>query len=141
MAKTLDSRIIDLLSRDIRKLYSISDIAKELGVAYSHAYLFVKRLIEQGVIATQRIGKTFVCRLNLKQPLTLARLAEVSYQRTSEWCKKDPRSEKLLSRVQMVKEGLHCVLLQNNKIILIVPDKSGDFSIFKNRFRVRLWMR
>ena len=135
MVETLELRVVELLSRDLDKLYSIADVAKELKVAYSHAYLFVKRLIELEIIITQNIGKMIVCRLNLKQPLTLARLSEIEYKKTLAWSKKDPRSTKLSERINLVKESVHCILLQNNKIIIIVPDTvlHTDFPVFKNR--------
>ncbi|MFC1754321.1 hypothetical protein ACFL96_13175 [Thermoproteota archaeon] len=135
MAETLELRIIELLSRNLDKLFSISDISKELKVAYSHAYVFVKRLIGLEIISTQKVGKTIVCRLNLKQPLTLAKVSEISYKKTLQWSKKDPRSEKLFERIEQIKDSVHSILLQNNKIIIIVPEnmQDADFSIFKNR--------
>ena len=65
MVESLEIRIVELLGADLDSLFSIADIAKKLGVAYSHAHLFVNRLVKQDVITTQKVGKTIVCRLNL----------------------------------------------------------------------------
>ncbi|MBU0461838.1 MAG: hypothetical protein KJ574_04605 [Nanoarchaeota archaeon] len=135
MAESLELRIIELLSNNPDKLFSIADIAKQLKVAYSHAHMFVSRLIAQQIISKQHVGKTIVCRLNIKQPLTLAKLSEISYKKTFEWSKKDPRAEKIFAKIEQVKENVHSVMLQNNKIIVVIPEsaKNADFSIFPNR--------
>lgn len=135
MAETLRKRIIELLSKDLDKFYSISDIAKKLGVAYSHAHSFVGQLAEQNVIKIQKIGNVSVCRLNLKEQMTLAYLCMIEYKKTSEWKKKNANSEKIMERIEKVKDNVHCVLVKNNKKIILVPESmpKPDMTIFRNR--------
>lgn len=135
MTVTLKYRIIELLSRDHGTLFSISDIAKKLGVAYSHTHGFVKILAKEEVISVQKIGNVSVCRLNLKQQMTLAYLSQIEYKKTAEWARKNPQSKKIMERVEQAKDNVHSVLLKGNKIIIIVPERitGADFSMFRNR--------
>ena len=135
MSITLKYRIIELLSRDPSIFYSISDIAKRLKVAYSHAHTFVKNLVNEKVIKIQKIGNVSVCRLDLTQQQTLAYLSVIESRRTSEWAKKNPQSSKIFERVEQVKDNVHSVLIKNNRIIIIAPERitGADFSMFRNR--------
>jgi len=135
MVTTLKHRIIELLSRDPGELYSISDIAKRLGVAYSHAHGFVKTLVSEDVLLIKKIGNVSVCSLNLTAPMTLSLLSIIESRRALEWMKKNPQSAKLMERVEIVKDNVHCVLVKGNRVVLVVPEKikGAEFSIFKNR--------
>lgn len=135
MPETLKNRIIELLSKDITEFYSISDIAKKLGVAYSHAYLFVNLLTKEGVITIKKIGNVSICSLNLKSQITTSYLALIESRKANEWIQKNPQSEKILERIDKVKDSIHAALIKNNNIILIVPEKiaNADFSMFRNR--------
>lgn len=135
MLKNIKPRILELLSKDLDSLKTISDIAKELKVAYSHAHKFIAELEFENIIKTQNIGNAKICRLNLKNPLTLSHLALLESKKTSDWIKKDKRADKILERVEQIKDSVHSIILINNKFIIIVPEKikDADFRIFKNR--------
>jgi len=135
MAVTLKYRIIELLSRDLSTLYSIADIAKKLGVAYSHAHTFVNKLVKENVISIKKIGNVSVCSLNLSSQLGLSYLSVIESRRALEWIKKNPQSEKIIEKIEQVKDNVHSVLIKGNKVILIVPEKitGVDFSMFRNR--------
>jgi hypothetical protein len=135
MQLTLKYRIVELLSRDCSKFYSISDIAKKLNAAYSHAHMFVGKLVEEKVIQIQKIGNVSVCRLDLKQPSTLSYLSMVESRKMIEWARKNPQSSKILERIEPVKDNVHSVLIKNNRIIIIIPERltGADFSMFRNR--------
>jgi hypothetical protein len=132
---TLKYRIIELLSTDLSKLYSISDVSKKLGVAYSHAHTFVKKLVAEKVLRVQKIGNVSVCRLDLGSALALAYLSVIESRRAAEWVRKNPQSAKILDKIELVKDNVHCVLIKGSKIIIVVPEKitGADFSMFKNR--------
>lgn len=135
MAVTLKHRIIEFLSKDTTALKSISDIAKGLGVAYSHAHMFVGILEKEGAIRIQKIGNVSVCRLDLKSASALAYLSLIESGRTAEWFAKNPHSAKIIEKIELVKDSVHSVLVKNNKTIIIVPEKiaGADFSMFRNR--------
>lgn len=135
MAVTLKYRIIELLSRDISKLHSISDIAKKLGVAYSHTHSFVIQLVKENVIDIQKIGNVSVCKLNLKSAMTRSYLSLIESRRTLDWMKKNPQASKTLDKLEIVKDSIHAAIIKGNRIILIVPEKikGADFSMFRNR--------
>ncbi|MBW2966917.1 hypothetical protein KY362_00365 [Candidatus Woesearchaeota archaeon] len=135
MPVTLKYRIIGLISKDADALFSISDIAKRLGVAYSHAHSFVVKLTKEDVLTIQKIGNVSVCRLNLKTPLTLSYLSVIESRKTLEWTKKNPHSKKIVGKIEDVRENVHCVLVKNNRIIIVTPEKIAgvDFTMFRNR--------
>lgn len=138
MLKNIKPRILELLSKDLGSADSfktISDIANELKVAYSHAHKFVAELADADVLKIQKIGNAKICRLNLRNPLTLSHLALIESKKTSDWIKKDMRAAKILERVEQIKDSVHAIILINNKFIIIVPEKikDADFRIFKNR--------
>lgn len=133
MTVTLKYRILDLLSKDTDALFSISDIAKKLGVAYSHAHFFIAKLMEEDVIKVQKIGNVSVCRLNLKQPLTLSYLSVIESRRALDWIRKNPHSDKIITHIGSVKDECHSVLIKNKHIIVIAPHRSDSFKMFRNR--------
>jgi hypothetical protein len=135
MAVTLKYRIIEFLSKDISALKSISDIAKGLGVAYSHAHMSVMALEKEGALKIQKIGNVSVCKLELKSNAALAHLSAIESIRTSEWLAKNPQAAKIIDKIELVKDSVHSVLVKNNNITLIVPEKitGTDFSMFRNR--------
>ncbi|MBW2964897.1 hypothetical protein KY363_05565 [Candidatus Woesearchaeota archaeon] len=134
MAATLKYRIIELLS-DTDDLVSISDIAKRLKVAYSHAHTFISKLVAEGVVSVKKIGNVSVCRLNFSSPLTLSYLSVLESRKAAEWISKNPQAGKILEKIDLVKDNVHCVLVRGGRIILIVPEKitGVDFSMFRNR--------
>jgi hypothetical protein len=135
MKSTLDIRILELLSLDQSALLSIRDISKRLTVAYSHAHLFIKKLSKENIIAIKKIGNVSICQLNFKNPLTLSYLSMIASTRTSEWISKNPHQSKLLENIRLMQDSIHCVLIKNNRIILIIPEhiQGVDFSVFRNR--------
>ena len=135
MPITLKYRIIELLSKDLATFFSISDIARKLGVAYSHAHNFVNKLVKEQVISVKKIGNVSVCSLDLNSQLTLSYLSLIESRKTLEWLKKNPHGTKIIKKIETVKDNVHSVLIKNNRIILIVPEKitGVDFSMFRNR--------
>ena len=134
MSVTLKHRIIELLAKD-SGYNSVSDIARKLKVAYSHAHSFTRQLIGENVIITEKIGNVLVCRLNLAEPLTLNYLSFIEARRAAEWKKKNPHSDKIMGRIELVKDDVHSVLVKGGNVILVVPEHiSGvDFSLFRKR--------
>ena len=135
MADNVEKRIIGLLRDNPDTIFSISTIAKRLNIAYSHSHKFVKKLSAKGILKQQKIGNTIICTLNLKNTLTLARLAELEYEQTSKWIEKNPKAEKIFEKIEVVKDDVHSILIHGNKIILLIPEKitNSDFSLFRNR--------
>ncbi|NQU78351.1 hypothetical protein HQ545_01140 [Candidatus Woesearchaeota archaeon] len=138
MKTTLKYRIIELISAAGPEFYSISDIAKKLSVAYSHAHIFVKKLASEDAITIQKIGNVSVCRPNLKNVMARAYLTQIEARKTSEWIRKNPQSSKIMEKIELIKDNVHCVLIKNNKVIIIAPEKitGADFTMFRNRIVV-----
>jgi DNA-binding Lrp family transcriptional regulator len=135
MEQTLKHRIIELVSKDASEQHSIADIAKKLGVAYSHAHTFVKKLVAEDVLRIKKIGNVSVCSLNLESQMTLAYLALIEAHRTKEWLAKNPHADKIIEKIALVRDSIHVAMIKNNNVILIVPEhiSGADFSIFRNR--------
>jgi transposase len=135
MKETLNNRIIEFLAAETDKFYSISDIAKMLGVAYSHAHLFISRLSNEGIVRIQKIGNVSVCRLETKNMVTQAHLALMEAKKTQAWLAKNPHADNILEKISLVQDNVHCILLRNNQVIVVAPERiaGADYSMFKNR--------
>ena len=70
----LELKIIDLMSKNLEKGFTINEIAKTLNEAYSFVNRVINRLIEDKVIIAKKVGKAIVCSLNLENDKTIALL-------------------------------------------------------------------
>ena len=70
----LELKIIDLMSKNLEKGFTINEIAKTLNEAYSFVNRVVNRLVEDKVIVAKKVGKALVCSLNLESDKTIALL-------------------------------------------------------------------
>ena len=70
----LELKIIDLMSRNMEKGFTINEIAKTLDEAYSFVNRTIAKLAEDKVIVIEKVGKALVCSLNLDSDKTIALL-------------------------------------------------------------------
>ena len=70
----LELKIIDLMSKNLEKSFTINEIAKTLNKAYSFVNRTVNMLIKDKVILAKRVGKALVCSINLGNDKTIALL-------------------------------------------------------------------
>ncbi len=68
---TLELKIIDLLSKNMEKRFTINEIAKNLGEYYSFVHKITNKLCDEDVITKIRAGKAYLCSLNLNNEKTL----------------------------------------------------------------------
>jgi predicted nucleotidyltransferase len=75
----LELKIVDLLTKDVKKGLTINEIAKKSGEYYSFVHRIVNRLAKDGVITKNKVGKSYLCSLNLnnEKTLTLIQLSEI----------------------------------------------------------------
>lgn len=75
----LQLKIIDLLAKNPEKEFSINEIAKILGEFYSFVHRTVNEMIKDGVILKRKVGKSYLCSLNLENEKTsaLIQLSEI----------------------------------------------------------------
>ena len=132
---TAQQRILTLLAQERQELNSISDIAKKLKIAYSHAHRYVKLLQHKNVITIKKVGGALICSLNRSEPLTRALLAQRSYEHAQAWRKHNPHSEKIMQRVHELRAQLRIVAM-HNKRVLIVPAENAQTSLLE-RFHNR----
>ena len=131
MTGTLRERIIAHLGRDLNRLYSISDIAKALGAAYSHCNKFIRELAEDNIIKLIKISNSLICTLNLKEPLTIANLALIEYQNYNVWKKNKnnkPKAAKLnlfLNRVKDHMIQIDSLIISKTNILILVNEIDG----------------
>lgn len=81
----LELKIVNLLSQDIKRNFTINGIAKSLKEHYSFVYRVVNRLIEDSVIVKTKVGKYYLCSLNLRNEKTLALLQLSKIERKEEF--------------------------------------------------------
>jgi len=75
----LEAKIISLLAKDIKKEFTINEIAKNLGEHYSFVHRIVNRLSKDKIITKNIIGKSWACSLNLEleKTIILIKLSEI----------------------------------------------------------------
>lgn len=75
----LELKIVDLLAKDVEKKSTINNIAKTLGEFYSLVHRTVDKLCKEGVIVKTKVGKSYICSLNLdnEKTFTLLTLSEI----------------------------------------------------------------
>ncbi|MBI2675716.1 MAG: nucleotidyltransferase domain-containing protein [Candidatus Aenigmarchaeota archaeon] len=68
----LELRIVDLLARNPGRKFTINEIARELEEYYSFVHRTAGRLAKDDVIDKSRVGKSYICSLNMENEKTLA---------------------------------------------------------------------
>jgi hypothetical protein len=132
MDDTLRMRIVGLLSKDINKLYSISEISKLLGSAYSHSNSFVNELAKEKVIKIIKIANANICTLNLKENLTFGYLLLHEYSLLKEWVthnqQKSAKINLFVSRLKEKKIAIDSVFVSKSNVFIIVQNVSAELS-------------
>lgn len=87
----IELKIIDFLSRNMDRKFTINEIAKSTGEYYSFVHRTVSRLVKEGIIVIIKAGRAYLCTLNLEneKALALLQLSEIEkrddfYQRDKE---------------------------------------------------------
>jgi len=75
----LELKIIDLLSKNMEKRFTINEIAKNLGEYYSFVHKIANRLSKEDVLTKTKAGNSYLCSLNLsnEKTLVLIQLSEI----------------------------------------------------------------
>lgn len=68
----LELKIIGLLAKDTEKKFTINEIARTLNEHYSLVHRTVNKLAKEGVIAKNKVGKSYVCSVNAENEKTFA---------------------------------------------------------------------
>lgn len=131
--KSAKFRILELLTQEHETLITIADIARALNIAYSHAHKFTQELIEENVLETKKVGRSLTVSLNSINPLTRSYLAQIAYEKTQDWASKDPRSTKILNRLNEVRNDFLCAFLHGNRIVFITQENKDVFKEFRLR--------
>ncbi len=92
----LKLKIVDLLSRYPGKKFTMNEIAEELGEHYSFAYRIINRLHEQKVIKKEKVGKSHLCTLNLKNEKTVALIKLSEIERREEFLERNKQLKLIL---------------------------------------------
>jgi len=85
----LELKIIDLMSKNLEKSFTINEIAKTLNEAYSFVNRIVNRLIKDKLILAKTVGKALVCSINLGNDKTIALLHLNEVDRKEKFYKKN----------------------------------------------------
>lgn len=68
----LELKIVDLLSRNRERKFTINEIAKSLKEYYSFVHRIVNKLFKDNVISKEKAGKSYLCSVNLENEKTIA---------------------------------------------------------------------
>lgn len=68
----LELKIVNFLSRNIGRSFTINEISRSLGEYYSFVHRTINKLIEDGIIIKNKVGKSHLCSPNLENEKTMA---------------------------------------------------------------------
>lgn len=138
----LELKIIDLLSRNPEKGFTINGIAKELQQFYSFVNRVVSRLAKEGVITINRIGKAHQCSSNLDNEKTRALIVLAELEKKDELYVANKKLklilEDFISSIKELKSNLLSIVLFGSYAKGTAAEKSDiDLLILvKKRFPV-----
>lgn len=115
------------------ELYSISDLARKLNVAYPHVHSAVNGLISQNILKANKIGRSIYCSLNLANDLC-RNLLEFSLIETKQKIFKKPNLKNLNKDIlNLVLEfpEIISVIFKKNKLIFIISNTKIKNNILK----------
>lgn len=92
----LELKVIDLMSKNLEKKFTINETAKALNETYSFVNRIVNRLIKDKVIIKEKVGKAFLCSLNLENDKTIALLHLNEVTKKEEFYKKNKEIKLIL---------------------------------------------
>lgn len=75
----IESKVINLLAKDVEKRFTINEISKNIGVYYSFVHKTVNKLAKDKIIEKNKAGKSYLCSLNLRneKTMTLIQMSEI----------------------------------------------------------------
>ena len=68
----LELKIVDLLVRNRERKFTINEVAKSLKEYYSFVHRTVNKLAKEEVILKEKVGKSYICSINLNSEKTVA---------------------------------------------------------------------
>jgi len=75
----IELKIVDLLARNPERKFTINEIAKSLNEYYSNVHRTISKLIKDNVIIKEKVGKSYLCSINLRneKSFALIQLSEI----------------------------------------------------------------
>jgi hypothetical protein len=118
------------LGNRLSNVYSISDIAKNIGAAYPHTHAAVTALIEQDILHSYAIGKSILCAPNLYNDATRALLC-IAENQQQELQDNVQNVQRAVQQLAINNPNILSVLLRDDGITFIVNDTSEQAAILK----------
>ncbi len=123
----IELKIIDFLIGNADKNFTINEIAKNLNEFYSFVHRIINRLTEEGVIIKNKIGKSYICSLNLENEKTLALLNLAEIEKRDEFYNKNKELKLILEDfVKSIR------LLDKNAIVVLFGSYAKNAAIKKS---------
>ena len=85
----LELKIVDLLLRNKEKDFTIHEISKTLKQHYSLVHRFIEKLAKDNILVKKKIGKAYICSLNLENEKTHIILTLSEIERKEEFYSKN----------------------------------------------------
>lgn len=82
-------KIVDILARKRSETLTINGIAKAIKQYYSFVHRIISKMIEGDIITIVKVGKAYLCTLNLKNEKTIALIQLSEIERRGEFLKRN----------------------------------------------------
>lgn len=93
-----DMKILTFMVRDIRKEYSIKQLADQLKTPYVKVHASIQRLLKKGILKKKIFGKSHYCSIDYKNSLDVVCFAEA--QRARNFFEKRKEIKLLISNIE-----------------------------------------
>ncbi len=108
----LELKIVDLLNRNKEKEFTINEVAKSLDQYYSFVHRIIERLAEDNIIIKKKIGKSYVCSLNMDNEKTTSLLYLAEIERKEAFYQKNRELKLILEEfIDLIKKEAYSVIL------------------------------
>ena len=108
----LELKIIDLLNRNKEKQFTMNEIAKSLNQHYSLVHRMLERISKDKIIFKEKVGNSYICRLNKNNEKTAALLALAEIERKEGFYNKNKEIKLILEDlVNSIKENAISIIL------------------------------
>lgn len=141
-------KIINFLGKNIQNGFTMHELSISTKIPYASFYRYAKRLIEQGVLLVEKIGKAKVVRLNINHSVQKANLTHASFEELWEYMQKNKIIKKITNELKtndiVVLFGSYATGTQTKRsdIDMLIINKEGkktlSFSKYEALFKVKI---
>ncbi|MFH1174613.1 MAG: hypothetical protein V1725_05740 [archaeon] len=127
MTTRIEQDIVHVFARDLTRSYSIHQLSKELHKQYPSIHRTATRMIREGILTKNVIGRSFLCSLNFHEPQAALLFAQAELQqRNAFFSARENKNSNLLKTLNLLTKQLpiKLILHVHNSYYVVVPEET-----------------